>query len=162
MKKILAIIILCATLLMPINAKAISASALSSLSIEGIGEVKNNRTYNFTSSLGYVEVTATPSDSSYTVTGDGKINCEEGLNKIEVVVTDPSDNSTKVYTININYSSSGTKTSSNSDTNTGSTSEKVENPNTGSFINVTAIGVITALFLLILLKSNKKIKFYKI
>jgi len=143
-------ILLLGMFILPIKAMAISKPALSNLIVEGIGELdvtKTTHNIKLTSTLGYAEITADPASSNYKVEGDGRINCQEGNNEVTITVTDPSDNSTQVYTININYVDKNNTT-------------ETENPNTGDFINYIYIGIIgiAALGLFLSLLKRRTVK----
>lgn len=150
MKKMSLLILLLGLVVLPIKVMAISKPALSNLKVEGIGELNVNimtHTIKLTSTLGYAEITADPADSSYKVEGDGKVNCQEGNNEVTITVTDPSDNSTQVYTININYVDKNNAT-------------ETDNPNTGDFINYIYVGIVGlgALGLLLSFLKKKTVK----
>ena len=148
----------------PIRTGAITSPALSHLEVEteqGLGNFNlsgGKKTFNFSlsSSLDYANIIATPTNESYQVSGAGKVQLKDGNNVIEVVITDPSDNSTEKYTINLNFSKSN---SSNGTSNT--TNGDVKNPETGSFVNaktlILGVGVVIAIVIL-----TKKKVFFKV
>jgi LPXTG-motif cell wall-anchored protein len=149
--KFLFLLNLMIVILSPFKTYAIANPALKSLSVDGVGNLNVNKssiTINFKSSLGYVNVTAVPADSSYQVTGDGKLTCKDGKNTFQITVTDPSDKSSKIYTLNVNY----TTTSGN----------KSANPDTGAFINISFIiaGIVLLALIIYIIKKNNK--FYHI
>ena len=111
MKKLLLGLFLGVLLFIPFGVKAIEANPLSHLEVKTRGGQGNfdlssgKKTFGFslTATMDYAEIIATPTNESYVVEGAGKIDCQNGYNKIEVVVTDPSDNSSVTYTINLNF-----------------------------------------------------------
>lgn len=135
-------------LFMPIIVSA--KPTLSQLNVAGIGDLNVNRqTYylSLTSTYDYVIIKAVPSDSSYTVTGDGKVNLTTGNNKVIVSVANNSGEKTD-YILNINFNQNNTNSS--------------DNPNTGAFLNISVISVLTILVVLVIIKIRSKNKFYKV
>ncbi len=174
MKRIIKSLLLMLLVLLPIKVFAIEKPALSSLVLEGGEEpysfdlASSNTTFTHTIS-GNIEkatIVATPVNESYTVSGDGEIALQEGLNRIIVTITDPSDNSTMTYRIALTYN----KTDASKDAvdpvendTTGQDAKSADeettgekNPKTGSFANYIVISLIVLIPLIILI-SRKKI-----
>ena len=154
MKKLLFIMVLGIFLLLPNSAKAIEANPLSHLEVQTNGGQGNfdlssgKKTFGFTltSTIDYATIIATPTNEAYTIEGAGKIKCENGLNKLDVVVTDPSDNSSVTYTINLKFNRVDSLTDDNG------------NPRTGTFLDITIVsGLALGGLLLVRLAKNKKI-----
>ena len=148
--------------ILPIKVSA--ASLLSSLEIQGMNGglnlSKNTWNINFETSFDYVNITATPVDSSVVVEGDGKVSIQEGANQI--IVTATSNGKTETFTINLNVvkktsSSKGKSVSYDKDA-----ADDIKNPETGAFLNVTliAIAIISSLFVIKAVFKNQK--FYRI
>ena len=151
MSKKIEFILLLVYLLLPFKTFAISTPALSQLEVEtdqGTGKFDLSTgattfSFSLSTSLDYANIIVKPVNDSYTVTGGGKVKCEKGLNKIVVVVTDPSDNSSVTYTINLNFN----QTASESDGKT--------NPNTGTFLNISLLGFGSCVAIAMINKSKK-------
>jgi phosphotransferase system glucose/maltose/N-acetylglucosamine-specific IIC component len=136
-------------LIVPFGVHASGTPTLSSLSVEGIGSLNVARSsfnVKLTSTLGYATITATPSDSSYVVTGAGQVKCNQGMNTINVVVKNPTDNSSKTYTINLNYVA-GTSSSKTS----------IQNPNTSVSDNISLMVGIAIMGIVSLIFINRKL-----
>lgn len=147
------VLFLLALLALPLGAKAIENPPLKSLKINGLAQEFN---VNYQNQTGYwcgknnVTVEATALNSNYQISGTGNINVQNGDNVLNVTVTDPKDNSSYTYTINLNV---------NGDKCSGLNING--NPKTGAFIPVTILFAGTATAFLIT-KNTKKKKIYKI
>lgn len=166
MKKLnLLVLLLCVLFIGSIKTYAITEPALSHLEVEteqgnGIFNLGSKKVFNFglSSTLGYANIIATPTDPSYQVSGAGKVNCTEGLNKIDVVVTDPSDNSSVTYTINLTYNGVASSPAKSYDKD----GNEIENPPTGDFLNITLISLIGLGAIILINKTIKKSRFYRV
>ena len=156
MKKLVFILLLMVFLL-PFSVRAIEDNPLSHLEVQtkgGTGNFnlstgKKSFSFTLTSTLDYANIIATAKDDSYVIEGAGKVNCENGMNTIEVVVKDPSDESSVTYTINLKFNRVDSLTDDNG------------NPRTGSFVSVGLIGVLAIGSVLLINKANKKRYFVK-
>lgn len=171
MKKIKNLLFLGALLLIlaPFKAKAIEANPLTHLEVEttqGTGNFDlsgGQKSFSFAlaTPYSYANIIAKSSNETYVITGAGHVECKEGLNTINVVVTDPADNSSVTYTINLNFKAKDKVAVVNSTTQQESTDTNQaageENPSTGSFLNYSTICVAMAGGILIL-KGTKKSK----
>lgn len=151
------LIVLILLVLLPLKINA--ASLLSNLEVEGIGSLNlSKRSWNlgFSTSLNYVNITATPSDSSVIVEGDGKINIKEGSNLITITASKGSEKET--YTINLNV----TKKDGTSGTSYDKDGNELKNPNTGAFMSLAFFGVLSVLPIISLIYLRKMYLFEKI
>ena len=154
-------------LIMPFKVKAITENPLTKLEVEtkgGTGNFdlsggKKNFTFSLTGSLSYANIIATASDPTYVITGAGKVECKDGANTINVVVTDPTDNSNVTYTINLNFSHNTSSSVPVQKSSDGGTSSE-DNPKTGAFANISLIAASTFGGIVLILKSNKSRKLF--
>ena len=155
-------VLLMVVILSPFKAKAIVDNPLTKLEVEtkqGTGNFnvsggQKNFSFSLASTLSYANIIAESSNPAYTITGAGHVEVKEGMNTINVVVTDPSDNTSKTYTINLNFRKKGNVINgSNNTDNSGET-----NPSTGAFLNYSliALGVVSGAVLIIKSKKTKK------
>ena len=141
MKRKIIIALLGLILLLPFTAKAIEDHPLKTLKIEGFG-VDLDTTAEV--QKGYwcgkktINIIAEPTNENYTVTGAGKVTVEDGNNELKVVVTNPEDESSYTYTINLNVN--GESCGKAATTTTGLT-----NPETGVFITTGKLILILAI-----------------
>lgn len=146
--------------------KVNAASLVSSIEVEGIGNLnmsRNPMNYGFTTSLDYANIKATPSDENVKINGDGKVNIKEGTNTITITASKGEQKET--YTINLNVtkkagnSSISSKSTSNNLISYDKDGNELKNPNTGAFMNIelVAVSIITLLFGIIKLNSKKKL-----
>ena len=160
------------------SAKAITTgNALSRLEVECVGGSPfalsgngTSKTYSWTlyRDSEDVNIIATPASDTYKVEGAGVVKTQMGQNAIVVKVTDPSDNSTVTYTINLNrlaessYNGASTTTTANVSYDKTTSKNVTINPNTGIMTNIVLlIGI--SLIALIAIKSIKKdTKFFRI
>lgn len=147
-------VLLIVIFLIPINVNA--ASLLSDLQVEGIGSLELNKN-SWNLSLGtpydYVNITATPIDSSVTVEGAGQVAIQEGANTITITASNGSQ--TENYTINLNV------TKKSGSVGTGAVSydkdANIINPETGAFLPlgiIITIGI-GAIVSIVYLRKNK-------
>lgn len=168
MKKIYFVTIFALLLVIaPFKTKAIVENPLTKLEVEtrqGTGNFnlsggEKSFSFSLTSPFSYANIIAQASDASYTITGAGKVECKQGTNTINVVVTDPSDNSSVTYTINLNFNqSNASSVPVQKSTDNGTTSD--ENPKTGATINYTFISLAFIGGTLLLIKSKKANKLF--
>jgi hypothetical protein len=143
-------ILLFALIIIPIKVHA--GSMLSSLSVDGIGNLnlsKSSWNLTFSSSNDYITINAVAADEGYTITGAGNVNLQEGANTIVVNVSD-SKGASEDYTINVNFTKTTASKSSNGS----------DNPETGAFLSVGLVAVVLVISAVSLI--YKKNKFYKI
>ena len=149
---------MCAMVMVPVGARAIESSPLESLKIEGINADLNvNKQVNKARWCGgnSVNIIAKANNSGYSVTGAGRVNVNNGDNEIKVVVTDPADNSSYTYTINLSVNPDSCGKS-------GVASGGITNPKTGAIIPFAAIGGGSGLVYLINKKTKKTKKINRI
>ena len=152
MKKLLFSVLLAVVLLLPFGAKAIEENPLTHLEVKtrgGVGNFyvsggKKSFSFGLTSTNTFATIIAEASNESYEITGAGKVECEDGANKIEVVVTDPSDNSSVTYTINLNFH------------HVDSLDDDNGNPRTGAALNIALFAGLTVGAVVLIRLSNKK------
>lgn len=107
--------LLVALLMFPIFVNA--ASLVSSISVDGIGDLTLNRnTWNLTltTTLDYVDIDVVTVAEGTTVEGAGKVEVQEGANELAIKVSDGT--TTENYTININIRRPSIDESGNPDT----------------------------------------------
>lgn len=143
MKKVVLFVICLLALPVLVNA----ASLTKRITLDGIGDLnlsKNSFSYTLTTTLNYADITVEAADPSYTVTGDGKVDIQEGANKLVVTVSDGTN--TENYTINLTMKRP--------------TDETNGNPETGAFLSVSV--VVAGLAIAGCLYFGKKSKLHKI
>lgn len=143
MKKVVMFVICLLALPVLVNA----ASLTKRITIDGIGDMnlsKNSYNLTLTTTLNYAEIEVEPANPSYTVTGDGKVDIQEGANKLVVTVSDGTN--TEEYTINLTMKRPADETNGN--------------PETGAFLSVTV--VVAGLAIAGCLYFAKKSKMHKI
>lgn len=135
-----------------------AASLLSNLDVEGVGQLnlsKRNWNLAFTTSLDYVNISATPIDSLTTVEGTGRINIKEGTNTITITASNGSQ--TETYTINLNV----TKVQGKVTTSYDKDGNPLKNPNTGAFISIGSFLLLSVLMVISLVYLRKYSLFRK-
>lgn len=143
MKKVVMFVICLLALPVLVNA----ASLTKRITIDGIGDMnlsKNSYNLTLTTTLDYAEIEVETANPSYTVTGDGKVDIQEGANKLVVTVSDGTN--TEEYTINLTMKRPSDETDGN--------------PETGAFLSVTV--VVAGLAIASGLYFAKKSKMHKI
>lgn len=123
-----------------------AASLVNSITVDGIGELKLDRTtwnLTLTTTLDYVDIDVVTTAESTVVEGAGKVEVQEGANALSIKVSDGT--TTENYTININVKRPS--------------EESGGNPETGAFFPSAIIvcGVISFGGLLFLRKKLYKI-----
>ncbi len=161
----------------PWNVREINSPALTHLEVQtdggqgnfNLSSGKKSFTFGFSNSTNFANIIAEASDPSYQITGAGKVEVSNGLNVLNVIVTDPSDNTSETYTINLNFSLKSSSSNnitnpktSTDNTNSSTTGVVAQNPETGAFVNVTIMVIITVLAYLVINKVAKNKKFYHI
>ena len=182
MKKTINLVLFMLLLILPLKVFAIADPALSTIEVAGTekpnkAEVTAGKTtYNLALTGDYESVTinAVPANESYQVTGDvGEKEISTGINRFTIVVTDPSDNSSARYSLNISLSNTNTKNALDVATNeevvaeettTGETQQDVKsvdqantekNPKTGSFASYMIISLIVLVPALIIIARKR-------
>lgn len=143
MKKVVMFVVCLLALPILVNA----ASLTNKITVDGIGDLNLNKksfNLNLTTTLDYAEIEVEAADPSYTVTGDGKVDIQEGANKLVVTVSDGTN--TEEYTINLTMRRPSDETDGN--------------PETGAFLPITI--VVGALAIAGCLYFAKKSKMHKI
>ena len=136
-----------------------ASNLLSSLEVEGIGnlDISSTRTWNLTlsTSFDYANITATPADSTVNVSGGGKVSVNEGANQF--IITASNGSQSETYTINLNV----VKMAAGGDIKniTDSEGNLVTNPDSGSFASMSLIagGIIVAIVLMRFASKTKKV-----
>ena len=165
MKKItkLGMIAATAAMILPFSASAIKSPALKHLEVEtngGVGVMdvnKKNQSFTLFTPYNYTNIIAEAADESYKIEGAGKVDIKYGSNTIKVTVTDPSDNSSEVYTINLKAVEKSGTSNNNASTGTG---DVIENPKTGAFVSTSIL--LGGLGLGIAASKGQKKKIHKI
>ena len=152
LKMILFVLVLAVVLLLPYKAKAIEQNPLKHLEVRTIGGQgnfdlsggKKSFSFRLRSTNTHANIIAEATNESYTITGAGKVECKDGKNVINVVVTDPSDNSSVTYTINLTFS------------HVDSVTDDDGNPRTGASLDIAVILGLTAGAVVLLGLSRKR------
>ena len=159
--KNLLLLVLIGLFVLPFKVNA--ASLVSSINVEGIGDLnmsRNPMVYGFSTSLSYANVKATPVSENVKITGDGKVDIKEGENTITITANDGSNTETYTVVLNVTKKAGNTGTAtSNSTVSYDKDGNELKNPATGAFMNIelAVIGSITLLFGAIKLNSKKKL-----
>lgn len=143
MKKIFFVLVM--LFVMPVMVNA--ATLIKGVNFDGIGELPLNRnTWNLslTTTLDYVDIDVIPTSDGVTVTGAGKVDVEEGNNKIVFTATDGT--TTEEYTVNVKISRPSKDSSGN--------------PETGAFLSFSTL--ILAGILAIVIYNMKKSRIIKL
>lgn len=167
--KNLLFLFLIAIIILPIKAKAIVDNPLTHLEVEtnqgtgnfNVASGQKNFSFGLSTSYSYANIIAKASNETYVITGAGHVECQPGMNVIKVVVTDPADNTSATYTINLNFSKKGSVQTVTS-TTTNAATEGVENPSTGAALNIMVIATGLILGTVICVKSKKKNRIYSL
>ena len=145
--------------------KANAASLISSLEIEGIGSIgmsKNYYEFQYETSFDYVKITATPKDSSVTITGAGKVDITEGANTIVVSATDGTNTEKITFVLNVTKITGTASSGSSSSVSYDKDGNEIKNPNTGAFMNVSIVAISLVGASIVINSMRKKNKFYKL
>lgn len=153
--------------LAPISANAIVDNPLTHLEVEtqqgtgnfNVASGQKSFSFGLSSSYSYANIIAKASNETYVITGAGHVECQPGMNVIKVVVTDPADNTSATYTINLNFSKKGSVQTVTS-TTTNAATEGVENPSTGAKVNLAIITSGALLGSIMFIGSKKKSRLF--
>ena len=157
MKKNIISLIIAIGILLILPIKVSASTLLSSIEVEGIGTLnlsKNSWNLGYSTPYDYVNITATPASEDVTVEGAGKVSVQQGANNIVIKATNGT--ATESYTINLNVSKKEVSSSTSYDKDGNVTT----NPETGAFLNVTLVSVLSILSIAIIYLTNKKQKFF--
>lgn len=154
---VILLLLVLTVVLLPSNTKAIEQNPLKHLEVRTIGGQgnfdlsggKKSFSFRLRSTNTYVNIIAEATNESYEITGAGKVECEDGKNVINVVVTDPTDNSSVTYTINLTFS------------HVDSLTDDDGNPRTGTALNVALILGLAG-GAVVLLRLSRKRKLYNL